>query len=100
MKRYQIKYTTQSAEDMGEMFKFISKECSAPLTARRYMEGIKKEVDRLEVSAEVIAVDEELSSKMGFEVRRTHYKKVAIIYSVEEEVVYVHRIMPQSMIVF
>ena len=100
MKQYQIKYTAQSSEDMGTMFKFISKECSAPLTALRYMEGIKKEIDRLENSAEAIAEDKELSDQMGFKVRRTHYKKVAIIYSVEENTVYVHRIMPQSMIIF
>lgn len=100
MKQYQIKYTTQSTEDMEVMFKFISKECSAPLTARRYMEGIKAEIDRLEVSAEAIAEEQELSRQMGFKVRRTHYKKVAIIYSVEDDTVYIHRIMPQSMIIY
>ena len=27
-------------------------------------------------------------------------KKMAIVYEVEEDIVYVHRIMPQSMIIF
>ena len=36
MKKYQIQYTTQSAEDMETVFEFIARECFAPLTARRY----------------------------------------------------------------
>ena len=100
MKKYQIRYTTQSDEDMESVFEFIARECFAPLTAKRYMEGIKKEIDRLEVSAGSIAVDEELSQEYGFDVRRTHYKKVAIIFSVEEELVYIHHIIPQRMVIF
>ena len=99
MKKYQIQYTFQSAEDMENTFEYIARECFAPLTALRYMEGIKKEVDRLEISAGAIAIDEELSQEYGFEVRRTHYKKVAIIFSVEEEMVYIHHIMPQGMVI-
>ena len=100
MKKYQIQYTTQSDEDMESVLECIARECFAPLTAKRYMEGIKKEIDRLEVSAESIAVDEELSREYGFEVRRTHYKKVAIIFSVEEEIAYIHHIIPQGMVIF
>ena len=100
MKKYQIQYTTQSAEDMETVFEFIARECFAPLTAKRYMEGIKKEIDRLEVSAGSIAIDEVLSREYGLEVRRTHYKKVAIIFSVEEKTAYIHHIIPQKMIIF
>ena len=100
MKKYQIQYTTQSAEDMETVFEFIARECFAPLTAKRYMEGIKKEIDRLAVSAGSIAIDEELSREYGLEVRRTHYKKVAIIFSVEEKTAYIHHIIPQKMIIF
>ena len=100
MKKYQIQYTTQSAEDMETVFEFIARECFAPLTAKRYMEGIKKEIDRLEVSAGSIAIDEVLSREYGLEIRRTHYKKVAIIFSVEEKTAYIHHIIPQKMIIF
>ena len=100
MKKYQIQYTTQSAEDMETVFEFIARECFAPLTARRSMEGIKKEVDRLETSAGAIAIDEELSREYGFDVRRTHYKKVAIIFSIEEETAYIHHIIPQKMVIY
>ena len=99
MKKYEVKYTTQSVEDMDSVFRYIAEESQAPLTAKRYMEGIRKEADRLKVSAGVIAVDEELSRQMGMEVKRTHYKNVAIIFSVEGEKAYVHHIIPQKMVV-
>ena len=100
MKKYEVKYTTQSVEDMDSVFRYIAEESQAPLTAKRYMEGIKKEADRLKVSAAVIAVDEELSRQMGMEVKRTHYKNVSIIFSVEGNIAYIHHIVPQKMIIF
>ena len=45
MKKYEAKYTTQSVEDMDSVFRYIAEESQAPLTAKRYMEGIKKEAD-------------------------------------------------------
>jgi len=33
-------------------------------------------------------------------VRRTNYKNVAVIYSVDGETAYVHRIIPQKMVIF
>lgn len=35
-----------------------------------------------------------------YEVKRTHYKNMAIIFSVEEENAYIHHIIPQKMVVF
>ena len=34
-----------------------------------------------------------------YEVKRTHYKNMAIIFSVEGEKAYVHHIIPQKMVV-
>ena len=100
MKKFEVKYTTQSVEDMDSVSRYVTDECQAPLTAKRYMEGIKKEADQLKVSAGVIAVDEELSRQMGIEVKRTHYKNVSIIFSVEGNIAYVHRIIPQKMVIY
>ena len=52
----------------------------------------------LSVGADAIQIDDELSAQYGIEIRRVNYKEMAILYSIEDNMVYVHRIMPQSLI--
>ena len=59
-----------------------------------------EEIKKLEYSAGSLAVDEELSHQLGMEVRRTTYKNMAIIYSVDGDTAYVHLIIPQKMVIF
>lgn len=100
MKKYVVKLTEEAKQDRKSLAHFIKEEVHAPLTAKLYMQGLKEEISRLENSAGSLAVDEELSRQFGIEVRRTKYKSMAIIYSVEEETAYVHHIIPEKMIVF
>jgi plasmid stabilization system protein ParE len=100
MKKYTIKLTEEAKQDRKSLARFIKEEVHAPLTAKRYMQGLEKEVKKLERSAGSLAVDEELSRQLGIEVRRANYKNMTIILSVEEETAYVHHIIPQKMVVF
>ena len=100
MKKYDVKLTEQAKQDRKSLARFIREEAHAPLTAKRYMLGLKEEIKKLENSAGVLAVDEDLSRRFGIEVRRTNYKNVAVIYSVDGETAYVHRIIPQKMVIF
>jgi len=100
MKKYDVKLTEQAKQDRKSLARFIREEAHAPLTAKRYMLGLKEEIKKLENSAGALAVDEDLSRRFGIEVRRTNYKNVAVIYSVDGETAYVHRIIPQKMVIF
>ena len=100
MRKYEVKLTEEAKQDRKSLARFIKEEVHAPLTAKRYMLGLEEEIKKLENSAGALAVDEELSRQIGIEVRRTNYKNMAIIYSVEGEMAYVHHIIPQKMIVF
>jgi len=100
MRKYEVKLTEEAKQDRKSLARFIKEEVHAPLTAKRYMLGLEEEIKKLENSAGSLAVDEELSRQIGIEVRRTNYKNMAIIYSVEGEMAYVHHIIPQKMIVF
>ena len=91
--------TEEAKQDRKSLARFIKEEVHAPLTAKRYMLGLEEEIKKLENSAGSLAVDEELSRQIGMEVKRTHYKNVAIIFSVEGEKAYVHHIIPQKMVV-
>lgn len=100
MKKYNIKLTEEAKQERKSLAYFIKDEVHAPLTAKRYMLGLEEEIKKLENSAGSLAVDEELSRQLGMEVRRTNYKNMAIIFSVEEENAYIHHIIPQKMVVF
>ncbi|MBQ1859032.1 MAG: type II toxin-antitoxin system RelE/ParE family toxin [Paludibacteraceae bacterium] len=100
MKKYNIKLTEEAKQERKSLAHFIKDEVHAPLTAKRYMLGLEEEIKKLENSAGSLAVDEELSRQLGMEVRRTNYKNMAIIFSVEEENAYIHHIIPQKMVVF
>ena len=99
MKKYVVRLTEEAKQDRKSLAHFIKEEVHAPLTAKLYMQGLKEEILRLEQSAGALAVDEDLSRQLGTEVRQTHYKNMAIIFSVEE-VVYIHHIIPQKMVIF
>jgi len=100
MKKYTVKLTEEAKQERKSLARFIKEEVHAPLTAKRYLLGLEEEIKKLEYSAGSLAVDEDLSRQFGIEVRRTNYKNMAIIFSVEEETAYVHHIIPQKMVVF
>ena len=71
-----------------------------PLTAVKHLAGIRKEIKKLETNAEIYALCSNRSlQKYGNNVRRVDYKRMAIIYTVSENVVSVKKIMPASMII-
>ena len=94
-----MKLTEEAKQDRKSLARFIKEEVHAPLTAKRYMLGLEEEIKKLENSAGLLTVDDELSRQIGMEVKRTHYKNMAIIFSVEGEKAYVHHIIPQKMVV-
>lgn len=99
--RYTIRFKSKAYSDIDQLKEFILKQCAAPLTARRQFELLDKHLDWLEEHAELPGVDVELSIQYGQIMRNVPFgKKMAIIYSVEGNIVYIHRIMPQSMIIF
>lgn len=99
MRKYDVMLTEEAKQDRKSLARFIKEEVHAPLTAKRYMFGLEEEIKKLENSVGSLAVDEELSRQIGIEVRRTNYKNMAIIFSVEGEKAYVHHIIPQKMVV-
>ena len=99
MRKYEVKLTEEAKQDRKSLARFIKEEVHAPLTAKRYMLGLEEEIKKLENSAGSLAVDENLSRRFGIEVRRTNYKNVTVIYSVEGQTAYVHHIIPQKMVV-
>ena len=100
MKRFEIYLSGKAQSDVEKLRYAIVFKFRVPLTAKRYLHNLNKKVQSLEIGADAIQVDEELSKQYGFEIRRINYKEMAILYTIEDVNVYIIRIMPQSLIIF
>ena len=97
MKR--IEYTDTANDDLKNLAYAITHEYKSPVTAFHYVQGIKDEIKLLKRSPESYPVQTRRSLlQYGSNVRRINYKKMAIIYTVHGDIVYIHRIIPASMI--
>lgn len=93
-----IKYSIEAHDDIIRLNEYIAQVCKAPLTAKRYLMGLEQRVMWLQQNADLFPVVPELSFELGYPVRRLNYEKMAVLYSITDDAVYVHRIIPQSMI--
>ena len=96
----EVKFTEKAFEDLYELDYTIRYNFQAPLTAERYLTGLKQEIQKLSRSADLSVVQSKLSQKYGIEIRRVNYKEMAILYSIEEDVVIIQRIIPQNMVIY
>ena len=100
-KKYNVRTLPTADEDMDELEKYIVEQCSAPLTAARQFQVLYTLFDWLEDHAELPAVHVPLSIQYGKIMRTIPFgKKMTIVYTVEDDIVYIHRVMAQSMIIF
>lgn len=99
--KYSVRSLPTADADMDNLEQFMVKQCAAPLTAARQFQLLYKLFEWLGNFAELPAVHVPLSIQYGKIMRTIPFgKKMAIVYEVEEDIVYVHRIMPQSLIIF
>ncbi|MFM2291640.1 MAG: hypothetical protein RIS29_1453 [Bacteroidota bacterium] len=96
---YKIVVSEQAQDDLDNLSEAISYEYKAPVTSIRYLRGIYSEMRKLQQSAESYAIQtNKFLQQYGPEPRRLNYKKMAIIYNVINEVVYIRRVIPANTI--
>jgi hypothetical protein len=92
--------TPWAEEEYYKLEDIISNQYKAPLTAKRYMHGLSNRISSLMTDADVYADVPELSVEFGMIVKRLNYKQIAIIYTFEEDKVYIQRVLPQKMVIY
>ena len=84
---------------MRDLSNTISFEYKSPLKAIKYLKGLYVEIMKLSSHAESYMLQKHMPIiKYGFNTRRLNYKKMAIIYSVIDNSVYIQRVIPFSAI--
>ena len=100
MRQFDISLTSKALSDVDKLRFAIVFKYRAPITAKRYLKGLNDTIQSLKIGADSIQIDTNVSALYGFDIRRVNYKEMTILYSVDNDIVYIHRIMPQNMIIF
>jgi plasmid stabilization system protein ParE len=96
---HRIIYSIQAEADVENLFHAIINEYKSPHTAGRYVQGIYDSIRLLETVAASLPIQTATSFfRFGSNARRINFKKMAIIYTIHGNIVYIHRIIPASMI--
>ncbi|MDR2963997.1 MAG: hypothetical protein LBU90_10265 [Bacteroidales bacterium] len=98
MKQYKIEYSQQARTDLIKVFDRIFYTYHAPRTAEKYLVGLLKEIERLQfypLSFAVITIPRSVLQHGEF-VRRINYKSETILYTVFNDMVWIHRIAPAA----
>ena len=98
-REYTIFLSDEAKRDIDKLGDVIIYDYQAPVTAFRYVQGLLNAIKSITKAPEIFTIQTHQSlQQYGQNVRRVNYKKMAIIYTIHGHIVYVHRIIPSTMI--
>lgn len=100
MRKNLVKITNTALQDIDNVHDYIAYELFEPITADKYIRGIYDAIKYLSLYGASVAVSERdfLLSQYGSTVRNITYKKMAIVYTVDNDEIAVQRIMAGALI--
>ena len=97
---YRLKLSTEAEKDFEIYIDYILIDCAMPITAAKHKADILEILFSLTENPQINPIRySPFLHKFGKNVRRANYKKMAIIYTVNKGVIYIHRIIAASMII-
>ena len=100
MRKDVVRITDTALQDIENVHDYIAYELFEPITADKYIRSIYDAIKHLAFYGASVAVSERefLLSKYGATVRNINYKKMAIIYTVENKWIIIQRIVAATLI--
>ncbi len=100
MKLFIVEILPLAAEDIERLSDIIRNEYKMPDTAFKYVQGLLDSIQSLKQSASVfrLQTNPAIVRAYGPFVRRINYKKMAILFIIHHQTVYIIRVIPQSAI--
>jgi plasmid stabilization system protein ParE len=96
---YEIDYSDDAKEDLDNLLNVITFDYDSPITAGRYLSGLKLAIHSLSTNPERYPIRHNyFMQQYGANARRVNYKKMAIIYTIHENTVRIHRVTASSLI--
>ncbi len=99
MNKYKVVVSADAQQDLRNLSDVISCQYKAPLTSLRYLQEIYAEMQKLSSSAASYKIQTRKSLQIyAPSPRRINYKRIAIIYNIINNVVYIRRVIPSNTI--
>ena len=96
---YKLVITDRAQEDINEYIETIINTFDAPRTAKKHYDDLYNLLRKIEQYPMSNPIRYGLSLlQYGYNVRRVNYKKMAILYTVNGNNIYVHRVIAGSLI--
>ena len=92
MRQYQIRITELAEEDLENAGDYIAHELKNPSAAENTVSGIRAKINSLVNFPERNELDED-ELLAGFGVRKDYYRNYKIYYVIEEDTVYIVRVL-------
>ena len=101
MRKYVVKITDTALQDIENIHDYIAYKLFEPITADKYIRGIYDAIKHLSLYGANIAVSERgfLLLQYGSTVRNINYKKMVIIYIIENNEIVIQRITAAALII-
>ena len=101
MRKNIVRITDAALQDIENVHDYIAYELLEPITADKYIRGIYDAIKHLSFYGASIAVSERdfLLSQYGSTVRNVSYKKMTIIYTIDNKEIVIQRIMASELII-
>ena len=101
MHKHVVRITDKALQDIENVHDYIAYELFEPITADKYIRGIYGAIKHLSYYGARIAVSERdsLLSQYGLTARNINYKKISIIYTMEDNEIIIQRIMAAALII-
>jgi len=101
MRKYLVKITDTALQDIDNVHDYIAYELFEPITADKYIRGIYDAIKHLSFYGANVAVSERnfLLFQYGSTARNINYKKMTIIYTIDNNEIIIQRIMAATLIV-
>jgi plasmid stabilization system protein ParE len=101
MRNFVVKITDIALQDIENVHDYIAYELFEPITADKFIRSIYDIIKHLSLYGASVAVSERdfLLSQYGSTARNVNYKKMAIIYTIENEEIIVQRIVAGKLII-
>ncbi|MDR2466542.1 MAG: type II toxin-antitoxin system RelE/ParE family toxin [Prevotellaceae bacterium] len=98
---YEVQISPEAKADMNRLYDYIAFDCFQRDTADKYLYGIQSKIDKLAwIGGSIgISLNRNLQRQYGYGVRTITYKKMTIIYNVENNCILVRRIKPGKNII-
>ncbi|MBV5342374.1 hypothetical protein JZU68_01730 [bacterium] len=98
MKTYKIEYTFSASQDLYNLTYTIVNTYKSPLTAKKYINGLIDEINKLKYSCLAIpfCCQQSITDKFGLGSKRINYKKMAVVFTIVSDTVVIEAIVPQA----